>query len=83
MSRGKKCHMPILNVFDKPKENRFFLQWSIPGSTQKTTKSCTYGKKYTKEEAYKQMLDMRYEIMEKWMEEAWGLKTQGTQTESV
>ena len=83
MRKNRKCIMPQLFIFEKSKENRYFLQWTDPETNKRKTKSCTYGKKYTKEEAYDYMLDVRCKVMEKWMEDVWNLKTEGTQTESV
>ena len=83
MPKNRKFSMPQLIIFEKSKENRYFLQWTDPTTNKRKTKSCTYGKKYSKEEAYNYMLDERYKVVEKWMEDVWNLKTEGTQTESV
>jgi hypothetical protein len=78
MPVGQKHTIPAFTIFDKPQDSRYFIKWQLENG-KATTKSRKYGGNTTKEQAYKDMLDIRYELVMNWLELNKGLKSTGTQ----
>ena len=72
--------MPKFSIVDHSKINKYFIVWQENGFTK--TKSRKYGTRLSKQEAYQQMIDIRYELVTCWLRINKGMTSIGTQWES-
>ena len=79
MPVGQKFDMPKFAIVDHPKAGKYVIVWQE--NLLPVSRSRKYGVKRSKEETYKEMLDIRYELMITWLEVNKGSKTIGTQWE--
>ena len=74
----RKHAIPSFNIKDKHTIPSLMIKWSDENN-KIVSRSIRYGGRKTKEQAYKEIEDIKYEVLLMWLEKHRNLKTVGTQ----